>query len=215
MSTTLTLSRKAIYDLIIEREVSSEEYYKAKLQNPYWPGEKSGITIGLGYDISQHTPLQLQKDWSPTLQPSEIIRLAKYCGRTGNICQTYLPIPSIRVTWEKAIKVFYGTSLKRHASIAADVYEGLEKLHPYEQTAIVGLVYNRGGSLSGPRRLEMAQLAVFVLQDNDKKMAAIIRHMKRLWPDQKGLRYRRELEARYIEMPDVPIEEDDKLIIEL
>lgn len=212
MSKTLTLSRKAIYDLIIEREVSSREYYNAKLKSPVWPGKASGVTIGLGYDVGYTTQMQLQEDWSGILQPSEIMRLARYCGKSGSICQTFLPIP-IRISWEDALKVFYNTSLTHHTSIAAGVYGGLEKLHPYEQTAIVGLVFNRGGSLIGERRLEMAQLVDAIKSDNDKMMASLIRHMERLWPDSKGLRYRRELEAKYIEMPDDPIPDEDKLVI--
>jgi len=216
MSKILTLSRKAIEDLIIEQEVSSRENYIKRLQYPIWPGGISGITIGLGYDLAHHTPEQVQKDLSGILDQVDIDRLKRYCGIVGTICKGKLPIP-VKVTWDQAQKIFYFTSLKKYARMAANVYDELETIHPYEQTAVVGLVYNRGASLTGSSRTEMNLLIQAIKLDDDKTMVKLFRQMKRLWDEKKqgGLIRRRELEAVYIEAVDNPIPEEDKLYIEI
>ena len=45
------LNKKSL-DLILEFEVGGgENYYNKFLKNPSWPGEQSGVTIGVGYDL--------------------------------------------------------------------------------------------------------------------------------------------------------------------
>ena len=111
--------------------------------------------------------------------------------------------------------LFFQTSLRRYARLATSVYPELETLHPYEQTAIIGLVYNRGTSFTGDRRKEMLQLVQAIKDDNDQLMATLIRNMKRLWSEeQRGLRIRRDKEAFYISLVDGPIPEEDKLTFE-
>lgn len=218
MSTILTLSHKAIYDLIISQEVSSREMYQSKYTRPVWPGGDSGITIGLGYDVGKQRPVQVQKDWGGILHPEMIARLQKYCGRTGAICKSYVPeLYHVIISWETALKGFYCNSLPRYCRMAVSVYPGLENIHPYEQTAIVGLVYNRGNGLVGDRRTEMLKLKDSIAADNDTEMAVLIKSMERLWQGkgQLGIIKRRELEAEYIAYPDTPIPERDKLLIEL
>ena len=218
MSKVLTLSKKAIYDLIISQEVSSKEIYQQKYYRPIYPGKNSGITIGLGYDVGANAPVQVQKDWGSILPPDLITRLQKYCGKRGQICATYVPLlKDVSITWEQAVKGFYRASLPRYARMTASIYPELETLHPYEQTAIVGLVYNRGTDLTGDRRTEMLKLKQAIIDDNDTEMASLIRSMERLWVGQgmDGLVKRRELEAKYIAYPDTPIPEDDKLLIEI
>lgn len=220
MSKVLCLSKKAIVDLIIEQEVSSEANYKQRLQYPVWPGGTSGITIGLGYDVGNQSVEQIHKDLEGILTPEDIFRLQKCAQKIGTLCKQLLPIP-VKVSWDQAQKIFYRTSIKRYTRMAASVYDELETLHPYEQTAIVGLVYNRGNNTKDKpgddRRREMYLLIEAIKRDDDKLMASIIRQMKRLWDETKqgGLIRRRELEAVYIEAVDTPIPEEDKLYIEI
>jgi len=211
----LTLSKYAVNELIIEFEVTSKIVYDSRYKRPVWPGGTSGVTIGLGYDIGFHTPAQLQKDWGQHLRPSEIQALSKCCGKIGIVCKSLLPI-NVVIPFETACEVFYRVSLPKYAKQAASIYDELETLHPWEQTAIVGLVYNRGASLKGERRAEMFQLISAIKNDNDALMASIIKQMKRLWgEDQKGLRLRRDKEAEFIAAPDHQIPPEDALIIEV
>ena len=211
----LTLSKYAVNELIIEFEVTSKQVYDSRYKKPVWPGGTSGVTIGLGYDIGFATPGMLQKDFGAYLRPSELQQLSKCCGVIGIACKKLLPIDVV-IPWQVACEVFYKVSLPKYAKLAASVYDELETLHPWEQTAIVGLVYNRGASIKGERRAEMAQLVAAIKNDNDILMASIIKQMKRLWgEDQKGLRLRRDKEAAFIAAPDNPIPAEDALIIEV
>lgn len=211
----LTLSRKAIDDLIIFQEVTSQEYYDQKLKRPIWPGGESGVTIGVGYDLGFVNELEFQLDWGRILTPTEMNILKKYLGKKGKICKEYLPI-NVSIGYHSAKNVFFRTSLRRAAIRAASVYPELETLHPYEQTAIVGLVYNRGSSLRGERRKEMADLVQAIKDDDDKVISSLIRQMKRLWGKElRGLQLRRDLEAKYVDFPDTTIPDEDKLLIEV
>lgn len=220
MSKTIILSKYAIRRVIIEQEVTSEAYYNQRLQFPMWPGGLSGITIGFGYDLGQQTPADVARDLQGILPDSDIRILQGLCSYRGTICKSKLPV-NVRMTWSQASMLFYRTSLLKHVKETAAVYPGLEHLHPYDQTAIVGLVYNRGGSLKdkegSDRRKEMRLLVDAVKADDDKLMASIIRQMKRLWDEKKmgGLIARRELEAELIALPDDPIPAEDQLIFEI
>ena len=97
------------------------------------------------------------------------------------------------------------------AKQTAAIYPNLPKLHPYEQTCLISLVFNRGASLDGDRRKEMKDLVAATNLDDDKAMGKLFRDMKRLWPDTRGLQIRRDLEAEIIEMADTPIEVSDEL----
>lgn len=213
---TLTLSLKAIDDLIIDFEITSKENYEKRLKRPTWPGGQSGITIGIGYDLQFVNELEFQMDWGSYLTVTEMNVLKKFLGKGGSICKEYLPI-NVSVSYQSAVSVFFRTSLRRAAIRAASVYPELETLHPYEQTAIVGLVYNRGNSLHGERRKEMQELVQAIKDDDDKVISALIRSMKRLWgKDLRGLIFRRELESKYVDFPDdIQIPDEDKLLIEV
>lgn len=214
----MILSKKAIQELIIEPEISSEKNYNARLQYPIWPGGSSGVTIGFGYDIGTQSVRTVRADLTPILGVSATEKLTPACGVLGSSAKIYLT-KSVKVSWEQAKELFYNTSLKKACKEALSIYNGLDKLHPYEQTAIVGLVYNRGTALKDKpgrdRRKEMRMLIGAIQADNDTLMASYIRQMKRLWnpSKMKGLIDRREKEAQYIEMVDTPIPDDDKLIV--
>ena len=86
----------------------------------------------------------------------------------------------------------------------------MEQLHPNAQAALLSLVYNRGTSLSGPHRTEMAAIKELVVQKDYKGISQQIRSMKRLWENKglDGLLKRRDDEARLVRQTDVNLEED-------
>lgn len=212
----LTLSRKAIIDDIILPEVISREYYTKKLQQPMWPGGISGITIGFGYDLGMQTPENIQNDLEGLLPQNQIDILKNLCGRIGIMCKRKLPI-AIDFPWDTAMKLFYRSSLRRYASQAAMIWPELEELHPLEQTIFVGIVYNRGKGLDGNRRKEMRDLIKAIKDDDDTVMASLVKSMTRLWKGtgMDGLVIRYEKYAREIALPDGPVPEEDKLLIEV
>jgi GH24 family phage-related lysozyme (muramidase) len=74
-------------------------------------------------------------------------------------------------------------------------------LHPNAYGAIVSLVFNRGTSLVGDKRLEMRNIRVLVPKKDYSKIAQEFRSMKRLWKGKNlnGLIERREAEAKLVE----------------
>lgn len=217
----LTLSKKAIEALIINFEVSSKRNYDRRLQRPIWPGGASGVTIGLGYDLGHQKPDDVRRDLDGLLTPEQIIALITACGVTGPRARTICNnLQHIVLLWDKACVLFYKSSLPFYAKQTYRVYPDVVNIHPYEQTVFVGLVYNRGNALrdssANDRRREMRELIAAIKADNDKLMASLLRSMKRLWNDsQKGLILRREEEAKWVELADTPIPEDDKLEIDV
>jgi hypothetical protein len=68
------------------------------------------------------------------------------------------------------------------------------------QGVIGSLVYNRGGSLKATdKRREMVDLGPAIKAGDYERIAILLRQMKRHWPTAKGLRDRRENEARIID----------------
>jgi hypothetical protein len=60
---------------------------------------------------------------------------------------------------------------------------------------LASLIYNRGASMDGDRRREMRAIREHLEARALLKVADEIEAMKRLWPNSKGLRDRRDREA--------------------
>jgi len=218
----LQLSKSAINKAIMAFEVSwspvSEfAVYNKKYRKPIVPdpvNTNSGVTIGIGYDCGQYAANKIKLDWQSVLPLHMVNALVLVAGLKKQQAVNKLPsLKIVDVPIEAALQVFYNTTIFEFAKQAERIYPGLFKLHPVEQSVIIGLVYNRGAALQGDRRREMKQLIVAIKNDNDKAMADLIRSMCRLWPNTLGLRKRREAEAALIELADVPVPAADILKI--
>jgi GH24 family phage-related lysozyme (muramidase) len=85
-------------------------------------------------------------------------------------------------------------------SEARRVWPGVELLHTNAQAALTSLVYNRGASMKDiDSRREMRLLGPAIKARDYDQIAQLIRGMKRLWPNVRGLLARRELEAVMVE----------------
>jgi len=218
----LTLSKDAINKAIMAFEVSWSpqfgfSHYEKKLRKPIVPdpvNTSSGVTIGIGYDCGQRTATKIKLDWQSVLPLHMVTALTTVAGLKKKAAVKSLRlVQMVDVPIACALQVFYNTTIREYSKAAIKIYPDLFKLHPVEQSAIVGLVYNRGAALKGERRKEMRELIVAIKNDNDKEMADLIRAMVRLWPNTLGLRRRREAEAALIELVDTPINENDILRI--
>ena len=196
----LTLSKKGI-DLIIQHEISSEQYYQAKLIHPSWPGGDSGITIGIGYDLGYASTEQFERDWSALLTVYDIAKLRRVCGSKAAAAKRLLhSVQALVIPLTAAKHVFVHASLPLYASKTQRTFPGVEKLHPDAQSALLSLVYNRGTSTSGDSRREMAAIQPLVLRQAYNDIAQQIINMKRLWQGRglDGLLHRRDDEARLV-----------------
>lgn len=191
-------------DLIIAFEVGSPEVYIKKYRRPIWPGAASGVTVGVGYDLG-HTPYSvIAIDWE---RHPHRPRLLTAAGVTGPLARdTARGMADVLIEWDDAREVFELASVCKHYRIARRVFgPGFAELRPNAHGALTSLVFNRGGSMSGERRIEMRTIRDVCLPARDYACAAAeLRRMVRVWRGtaiEGGMRRRREAEAALMETP--------------
>lgn len=218
---TFTLSKKYIFDLIISFEITSRSNYIQNLIRPIAPPLQSGVTVGIGLDLGYLTRTEISEIFKGKIPDAHLNLLINCAGLKGDAARLHLrnnrELRQVQIPYELAEFVFYNHTLPKHCASTLRVYRDVVKLHPIEQTAIVGLVFNRGNDVSDTdRRREMRQLIAAIQQDNDTLISDRILSMRRLWVNKgaDGLLRRRTAEAAAISLPDtILISENDKLII--
>lgn len=187
---------------IIGWETGGESCYD---RNPEWPGEASGVTIGIGWDLG-HTPAtETSRAWAPHLDAATLALLVSVSGRKGEAAKEVLKhVRHLVIPWASAISVFENVTLPTWYMRTLRIYPQMLDLPGDCAAALVGLCFNRGTNLSGERRREMCNIQALLKTGNFKEIPNQFREMKRLWPDSKGLRRRREEEADLFESGLVP-----------
>lgn len=190
---------------------------------PHWPGGKSGLTIGIGYDLKYKTATELRRDWGSVLSDEQLKKLEPYTVRVTPKGKRLKPkkggraavkaTKDIVVTYDEAVKVFEERSQPDVEKKAYRIFPGLETMDPYTQASVVSMVYNRGDSMTGAegtmRGEHFMDIKKAVFEKDTKKIAATIRAMKvdHKNPDNKeGLYRRREAEALNIEKNQVAVD---------
>jgi hypothetical protein len=191
---------EATLRLLLRFEVGGgEEYYNRLLRSPTWPGEASGVTIGVGYDLGYNSAETIRREWSPHLNEQVVGRLARVAGLTGARARAALgSVRDIIVPWSAAFAVFEAVTIPKFWEKTRNVFPGVEELHPNCQGALLSLVFNRGESLAGDRRREMRAIRASVTDMDYREIARQIRLMKRLWRGttiERGMSRRRDSEA--------------------
>ena len=195
------LSTKGIQALI-EWETSGEEYYK---KNPIWPGEQSGVTIGVGWDLGQTPASETSRAWSPHLNAATLALLVSVSGHKGQAAKEVLKhVRHLVIPWTSALSVFENVTLPTWYMRTLRIYPQMVDLHGDCAVALVSLCFNRGTNLNGERRREMCNIQALLRTNNLKEIPKQFREMKRLWPDTEGLRNRRMQEADLFEGGLVP-----------
>ena len=189
--------------LLLDYEVGGgEPYYRKFLSRPTWPGESSGVTIGIGWDAGYNTESQLLEAWS-TLADSSIELLKGAIGIRGESARLWLSSrPAVRdleIPWEKALEVFERITVPRSYLQTMRIYPQAETLPAPARDALLSLVFNRGRALSGDRRAEMLGIQNCLRDGRTHDVPELIRSMKRLWPDTTQLQRRRDAEAALFE----------------
>jgi len=201
---SLECSRSSL-DLILRFEVGSRTRYEKEFQRPVWPGASSGVTIGIGYDLGEAGKVEITEDWQAYLFEPELAALLAVQGVCGAPAkQLAQGVSHVVIPLEAAEEVFYLRTLPTYAALTRSTFPGVDKLPADAQGMLLSLVYNRGADLKGPRRREMAEIAALLRKPNPKldDIAGQFEAMKRLWPDHRGLRDRRQREADVIRAAD-------------
>jgi hypothetical protein len=210
-TSSLECSRRTL-DEIVRFEVSSPAYYAKKLQRPVWPGEQSGVTIGIGYDLGVTSRSQIEADWGAHLDGSDLDLLRVAQGVTGESARKLASsLSNVVIPFDMACTVFYQSTLPLYARRTRDTYPGTESLPADAQGMLLSLIYNRGTRLTGPTRTEMAKIKVLVRGGvaNLDAIADQLESMVRLWPKSKGLRDRRLREAQIIRAANRTYDSDE------
>ncbi|NUP05371.1 MAG: hypothetical protein HOW73_04850 [Polyangiaceae bacterium] len=188
---------------------------------PHWPGGKSGLTIGMGYDLRYQSGTKLRKDFGNVLTPAEIAKLDAYTPQINAKGKQVPPqkkaskaavtaTADVEVRYKDAVKVFEDTVLPRYQEEAYNTFPGLKDMDPYTQAAVVSMVYNRGSSIPKKtkkkkqplRRTHFLEIKEAVVKKDILAIAATLRKMKAEHTKKStkaGLRRRRESEAKMIE----------------
>ncbi len=191
---------------IIGWEVGSRTDYERKYKSPEWPGGKSGITIGFGYDLGFYTKQELVTHWGPHLASQQIERLAAVLGRRGEANMTAAEAKSfvhdlrdIEISWDAAQAVYTAYTITSRGRMVLRYLANARALHPHSFGALVSLVFNRGTSFysSGDRYQEMRDIRAHMKAAAYDTIPNDFRRMKRIWEGtgQGGLLKRRDGEA--------------------
>lgn len=192
------LSLRAI-DVIVSGEIGNAERYNQRYRSPVYPGGRTGVTIGVGYDLGYASPDAIDIEWA-TLPQADRDRLRRLAGVRGSEAASALSsVADIDITYEAAVLQFVHFELPRAVANTRRVFPNTSDLPTDSFGALVSLVYNRGPSL-GPseRRAEMRNIAQLMRDREFDAIPSEIRGMKRIWesqPEARGLVLRRELEA--------------------
>lgn len=197
----MNLSKRGL-DAIIGWETGGENYYD---RHPEWPGGESGITIGVGWDLG-HTPVEeTVRAWRGKVDDATLALLVSVSGHRGQAAQERLPhVRHLIIPWAAALEVFREVTIPTWYLRTLRIYPQADELPGDCAAALVSLVFNRGPNLSGDRRREMANIQTHLRVGNLSAISGELRAMKRLWPDVKGLRRRRDEEAELFEAGLIP-----------
>jgi hypothetical protein len=193
-----------VLNLLLQYEVGGgKDYYEKFLSKFTWPGGASGPTIAIGVDCAYYSSQELSEIFSflPTDQVKLIQGASSKTSERGKEYTKILRGAGITVPWDKALEIFEKLTWPKFTKLAEKTFPGLDQLEPDAYGAIISLVFNRGTSLVGDKRLEMRNIKVLIPKKDYKKIAQEIRSMKRLWRGKNldGLIERREAEAKLIE----------------
>ena len=186
--------------LLLDYEVGGgEAYFRKFLSRPTWPGESSGVTVGIGFDLGYNSRAQFDEAWGPVLADDSVAILAESLGLTGQPARDWLhskpEARSIEITWNQALGVFTNITVPRFYLQMLRIYPQANELPDGARDALLSLVFNRGTALSGDRRAEMVGIQNALRDRRLYDVPALLRSMKRLWPNTLGLQKRRDAEA--------------------
>jgi hypothetical protein len=194
---------QAAFDLIVAEEVTSQAVYSKKYRKPEWPGESSGVTVGIGYDLGQTAAATIRADWKDRVPPAMLDAMVSASGVTGARAKTLTARlrDKIDIPWATALAVHEDRVLPRWEAKVAKALPNTDKLSPDCFGALVSLTFNRGPSFStkGDRYIEMRAIKAHMAAGNYAAIPNEFRSMKRIWPKTQSLRERRDTEAKLFE----------------
>ena len=196
---SLTPISAAAFDLIVEFEVSSRALYQQRYRGATWPGESSGVTIGIGYDVGYSSARLMQEDWGRAIPLAMLNALLGAVGVTGLAAKAKAAALAgqIDIDFDTALGIHRNKIVPRWVGLTQDALPNTDALSADSLGALVSLTYNRGAQYSTPgdRAFEMRNIHDHMQARRFDLVPGEIRAMKHLWPNTPGLQNRREREA--------------------
>lgn len=193
---------------IAREETGGLAYYRAVTRWPHYPGLSSGITIGVGYDLRFNSEENFRELWAPHLSAQTMALLENDIGKPGSKKRVKeLKRQGVQVPFKAAWSVFLEKTLPRFYKDTESVYPSLPRLPDFCRSVLVSIVFNRGNSLKGRRRIEMRAIRDILAEADDlnlhkqKRKVLLtdvedhIISMQRLWDLGSGVYKRRQAEA--------------------
>ncbi|MDR2980800.1 MAG: hypothetical protein LBV12_00980 [Puniceicoccales bacterium] len=192
--------------LIFRTEIISERYYEKVLEFGHVPGgPRSGITIGVGYDLGHQSPEDIRRLLKGKIDESDIEKLCGLAGLRGAEAKAvFEKMEKVKIPLPVAKSIFEERVLPDVVEQTALSYPQLADLPPEAAGALISLVFNRGNALSGSsqdddgqdRRQGMANIRALLSQGKIDDVAEEIQRMKTLVSEkERGLLVRRDSEA--------------------
>jgi hypothetical protein len=178
--------------------------------HPYWPKGDSGITVGVGWDLGQHSESEFLSAWA-ALDLATLGQLKIAIHKRGREAEVLVPrLKAIVVPRNISLSVFRTSLEDSYYPMTLRLFPGVETLPTEVQVALVSLVFNRGVLLGRDpdwtkakeldRRWEIRRLQDDVKQRDLFAIYIRLGTMKRLWEKAgpRGLLYRRRDEQHLI-----------------
>jgi hypothetical protein len=191
------------FNKVIGYEVTGQRAYEARYQRLTRPKEQSGATGGIGYDFGQATKAQVKEDWGDKVDARTLKALLSCCGVSGIAARDLVAklhgtarSASLGTTRSTCSRT---TTCRATPRCAARICRAMTA---HCKGVLFSLVLNRGPSFDEPkpRYAEMRDIKAAIKSGRLERVPAALRSMKRLWPDSRGLRDRRDDEARLWEL---------------
>ncbi len=187
--------------LIIEFEVGGRSGYNP---HPEWPAGASGVTIGVGYDLRFNGKAVIASDWA-ALPKRDLERLLAAQGLSGSAASAKArELRDITIPWEVAIAVFERVTVAKFDALSRRTYPGYDALRGHARDSLISLTFNRGSSLVGARRVQMAEIARLSPKRDYEGMADQEEDMIPIWRGTEiygGMKRRRLAEAAIMRRP--------------
>jgi hypothetical protein len=161
-------------------------------------GDPAGVTIGVGYDLGVTIADRFEADWGSALPKETMTRLKQAIGVKGSTAKSLVEtLKDIEVPFSTARQVFLETAVPRFYHLMTSTFPGASELPFACQGALLSLVYNRGSSLEGERRIHMRRIRDAIVTDKLEDVPFQLRAMKELGgvSGMSGIVKRREGEA--------------------
>lgn len=188
--------QKLAAKLIVRWEVTSETAYNQRYSGVLWPGGASGPTWAVGYDGGHQTRATISRDWADHARVADLVETSGVVGSEAQ--RRIMEWVDIKTPFDYANRVFTETTLPAYTAAARRALgPEFDDLDNGAHAALVSLGYNRGWSMTGPRRAHMRAIRDECVPALDSQcIARELNAMCDLWPQTPGLCNRRRDEAR-------------------